>query len=140
VDCTPDAKDRPRALRCDAREFFESAAVRVTLSEVVSAAIDPALAQPEPPLEFFISPAQWARLRNRSDLVTDLVVASGASRSIVLPRGALLAEPYVEHAAVRRNMWPDLPLEFLESVWLRACNGETGLADAVRRLLPAAYS
>ena len=94
------------ANRRAAREWFEALAAPVALIDVVRAAVVAELEAEAPRLEAIIALAQWAMPRNRSDLVTHLVVLSDEGIRAVPATQALLAEPYVEHGEARRRIWP----------------------------------
>ena len=92
-----------------ARRWVEKYARHVSLREVVGQAVGALASSPTPAWAALTSLGQWAKHRNRPDVLTWILVESSAGPTGVRIGEAVLAAPYVK-AQSRRLLFPGAPV------------------------------
>ncbi len=102
-------KEAEHTIMLRAWNWIEEHASSIRLRDVVGDAVNALMASSKPNWPVLISLGQWARHRNRADVLTHVLVETKNGTRGVAIEEALLADPYVEHGAVRRCLFPTTP-------------------------------
>ena len=90
--------------------WIDDEARRVTLPEILRKAIDQLMQSEKPDSSVLVSIGHWAKNGNRTDLLTHVLVESENDQQIALLKDSLLADPYVDHGQIRRQLFPGVPV------------------------------
>lgn len=82
----------------------------INLQEILQTAVNQLESSDNPNWTVLVSIGQWAKHRNRPDLVTHVLVETGTPQQLALLNEALLADPYVEHGQDRRIIFSGFPV------------------------------
>ncbi len=88
--------------------WLDEYARHISLQEIIEIAVNALTAASTPDWSVLVPLGHWARHRNRSDLITHVMVESDGVKKGVPINEALLADPYVEHGQNRRLLFPTL--------------------------------
>ena len=80
----------------------------VSLQEIIGIAVNALTTASAPDWSILVPLGHWARHRNRTDLITYVLVESNDKKKGAPIAEALLADPYVEHGQSRRLLFPTL--------------------------------
>ena len=99
----------PESLLSKAWTWINENAHCVGLQEIIKMAVDALMSAPTPDWSILVSIGHWAKHRNRTDILTHVLVESDGIEKGVPVAKALLSDPYVEHGQSRRLLFPMLP-------------------------------
>ena len=102
------SRDIESTVHAAAWEWIEEHAQSLGLREIVETAFGELASQKNPDWSLLIPLGQWAKHRNRADLVRWVLVRSDGEESGVPVGDSLLADPYVGHGQDVRRIWQDL--------------------------------
>ena len=102
-------EDQHETLLSRTQKWIERSTQRISLREVVESAMNELDSSPTPDWSVLIPLGHWAKHRNRTDLLTQILVGSESDPSSVPVDEALLADPYVEDRQGRRRLFPGNP-------------------------------
>ena len=105
-----EVQERKGGLLLQARRWVEEHAQGIGLKEVVQDAVHALRSSPKPDWSVLVPLGHWAKHRNRTDLLTDVLVDSKIGLKGVPFGEALLADPYVERGRDRRRLFPFTPV------------------------------
>ena len=91
-----------------ARKWIEKHSQSINLKEAIETAMGSGIALGNKEESVLISLGQWAKHRDRPDLLTHVLVGSENGLKGVLVREALVADPYVEQGKNRRILFPTI--------------------------------
>ena len=91
-----------------ARMWIEEHSQTINLKEAIETAMESQIASPVPDWSGLIPLGQWAKYRNRPDLLTHVRVESENGPKCVPASEALVADPYVERGRIRRILFPTI--------------------------------
>ena len=105
----PRPKEAEREIMLRAWHWIDEHASVIRLRDIVGDAVNSLVASPKPNWSVLVSLGQWARHRNRADVLTYVLVDTKNGTGGVPIGEALLADPYVERGGVRRCLFPTIP-------------------------------
>lgn len=88
--------------------WIEEYALLVSLQEIIEIAVNALTTASAPDWSILVPLGHWARYRNRTDLITHVLVELDGKKKGVPITEALLADPYVEHGQSRQLLFPTL--------------------------------
>lgn len=103
------SRDLDRGIHATAWMWIDKHARSISLREVVEAALSDVSSQLNPDWSVLVPFGQWAKHRNRDDLLTYVLVQSNGEKFGVSVKESLLADPYVGYGEDLRRIWSDLP-------------------------------
>ena len=99
----------PKSFLSKAWTWIDENAQCVGLQEIIKMAVNALASAPTPDWSILVPIGHWAKHRNRTDLLTYVLVESDGIEKGVPVSKALLADPYVEHGQSLRLLFPTLP-------------------------------
>ena len=103
-------KEPEREYLSQAWEWIQSHARSINLRDILKEALNTLMSSKNPDWKVLVPLGQWAKHRNRADLVTHVLVLSSGTQQCALTEEALLADPYVENGQDRRHLFSGIPV------------------------------
>ena len=89
--------------------WIDGHARSISLREILGNALNSLISSTDPDWSVLVPFGHWAKHRNRTDLLTHVLVQSNGDQLGIPVGDALLADPYVDHGQERRCLFSDVP-------------------------------